>query len=289
MDTNEPPQAVIELASLALTYGINIEAAADLAAAVATTGPSTTSSPVKQPSRQQQEKSTSTANINNNNNTRLNARQRRTLRRALDRALAALENGKGERTTTDIDSSDAGPQNHNLKNNQQQATYKTPMKTHNYTYNNVGEENEYLQMTPAGANTNNNNNNDDGVLSMAFGSPAFMHPQAHHSRNWVQNGAVPMPMHVQMDFHAVAALAAENAMAQMAQQHHVHAAAAAAAAGYMGPMPMSPPQHHHMMAVAGPAVYHQDRQQMQQYSMGHGAAKERINKSSRFAPKVAAR
>ncbi|KAH7623312.1 hypothetical protein Ndes2526B_g01737 [Nannochloris sp. 'desiccata'] len=293
LTTKEPPHAVIELASLALVYGINLEAAADFAAAAPTTGPSTTSSPVKQRSRQQQEKSTS-ANDNNYNNIRLNARQRRTLRRALDRALAALENGEEEEGATDIDSSAADPQQHHLKNNQQQVAYKTPIKTHNYTYNNASEENEYLQMTPSGATTNNNNNgNNDGVLSMAFGSPAFVQPQPHHPQNWAQNGAISMPMHMQMGFHAVAAAAAENAMAQisMAQQHHVHAAAAAAqAAGYMGPMPMSPHQHHHMMAIAGPAmpaVYHQDQQQMQQqHSMGNVAARGRINRSSRFAPKM---
>lgn len=288
INTDEPPQAIVELASLALAYGINLDAATDLAAAVATTGPSIDSSPAKQPSRQQQDKSTSSAN---SNTTRLNARQRRTLRRALDRALAALENGE-EGGTTDRDSSAAGPQQQHLKNNQQQATYKTPMKTHNRTNNNVGEENEYLQMTPAGANTDNNNNTiDDSVLNMPFSSPAFMHPQPHHPLNWPQNGSVPVPMHMQMDFQAAAAVAAENAMAQISivQQHHVHTAAAQAA-GYMGPMPTSPHQHHHMMAVAGPAVYHQDQRQMQQqHSMGQGAARGRMNRSSRFAPKVAAK
>jgi hypothetical protein len=280
--TKEPPQAIIELASLALAYGIDVEAAADLAAAAAS-GPSTTSSPVK--TSRQQEKSTCANTI------RLNARQRRTLRRALDRALAALENGDG-----------GAPQhqhqakNNNNNNNQQQAmTYKTPMKSNTYDNNkNEGEENEYLQMTPSGATINNNSTANNGTANgvaqgMVFGSPAFIHPQAHHAANWGQ----AMPMHMQMGFHAVAAAAAENAMAQisMAQQHHAAAAAqAAVAAGYMGPIPMSP--QHHMMAVAPgghalPAMYHQD----QQHSMGQGAARGRMNRGgqSRFAPKVAAK
>ena len=296
----DPPQAVVELASLSIAYGVTLESAVEMASATSGggCGASETSSPSKT--------AKSGGNSNNSNNTtttasadgggsmKLNARQRRTLRRAHERAMAAFESvtSTGQPPQPQETSKFEHSENveHNSNNNNMYTTPLKPTTTTTTTTSTPSKNTPFyrrpvdMQTTPMGNIAINNNGGVDAV-GMALGSPVPMMMWPGSTMLHMQHGMIPPPPPPvvgggTMPHHP------HHMMAPVAQ-HAYH--------GHMSPVAAAgvSPYHHQMMsphvAMHGGGghgmqqqMYQQQQQQYPMQHMGGGAYSAGRSRLTRF-------
>ena len=279
-----PPQAVIELASLAMAYGIGLDIAAEVATAGTASGNnsgnnssganSSSSSPSKPAAKAAAGGAASAAGSQQvDNGLRLNARQRRTLRRALDRASSALETAQQQ-----LEQGGGGASTESY-------VFTTPVKSVSF----MVDTQAGIHTTPV--NINAVSGSAAGAMggSMGGGLPGQGGPIA------MWQGGVPlqMPMPIGMSFHSDKNVPAPQMYSHM-PHHHVHLAGAPGAPHFpMGPVALSPPppglghsMHPHGSAAPihhGYPVYHQQMMPMQHVNVPGSASRGRHG-VSRFAP-----